>query len=196
MRRGHDARFVLRCTVRGLGRRDGVAKVDEGAASDCPWRWQGQYEDEETGLYYNRFRYYDPQRGDYISQDPTRLWGLSPGATLYSYTGDPLIWIDVFALNGVIYLRILNIGGVTVQEYVGKSIAYAERQAAHNRALGKLLPGQRYQFIILAQNVPVADLAKTEEDWIRAGGGPGQLANKRHEQNDENYKAAGGCVPK
>jgi hypothetical protein len=93
-------------------------------------------------------------------------------------------------------LRILNIGGVTVQEYVGKSIAYAERQAAHNRALGKLLPGQRYQFIILAQNVPVADLAKTEEDWIRAGGGPGQLANKRHEQNDENYKAAGGCVPK
>jgi RHS repeat-associated protein len=86
----------------------GVPKVDKGAASDCPWRWQGQYEDEETGLYYNRFRYYDPQRGDYISQDPTRLWGLSPGATLYSYTGDPLIWIDVFALNGVIYLRILK----------------------------------------------------------------------------------------
>jgi len=174
----------------------GVAKVDEGTASDCPWRWQGQYEDEETGLYYNRFRYYDPQRGDYISQDPTRLWGLSPGATLYSYTGDPLIWIDVFALNGVIYLRILRIGGVTVQEYVGKSIAFAKRQAAHNRALNKIFPGQKYIFIQLANSVPVADLAKTEEDWIRAGGGPGVLANKRHEQSDDNYKNAGGCVPK
>ena len=29
----------------------------------CPFRWPGQYEDEETGLYYNRFRYYDPEAG-------------------------------------------------------------------------------------------------------------------------------------
>jgi hemolysin-activating ACP:hemolysin acyltransferase len=28
--------------------------------SDCPW-YQGQYEDAETGLYYNRFRYYSPE---------------------------------------------------------------------------------------------------------------------------------------
>jgi hypothetical protein len=53
-----------------------------------------------------------------------------------------------------------------------------------------------YNFDVLAQNVPVADLAKTEEDWIRAGGGPGALANKRHEQNDEKYKNAGGCISK
>jgi hypothetical protein len=26
----------------------------------CPFRYQGQYEDAETGLYYNRFRYYSP----------------------------------------------------------------------------------------------------------------------------------------
>ncbi|WP_025004880.1 RHS repeat domain-containing protein [Porphyromonas macacae] len=38
--------------------------------SDCPFRYQGQYEDEETGLYYNRFRYYSPDTGNYISQDP------------------------------------------------------------------------------------------------------------------------------
>jgi len=30
----------------------------------------GQYEDDETRLYYNRFRYYDPRIGNYISQDP------------------------------------------------------------------------------------------------------------------------------
>ena len=43
--------------------------------SDCPFRYQGQYEDEETGLYYNRFRYYSPDSGIYISQDPIRLSG-------------------------------------------------------------------------------------------------------------------------
>jgi YD repeat-containing protein len=37
----------------------GVARSDV-AATSCPWRWPGQYEDAETGLYYNRFRYYDP----------------------------------------------------------------------------------------------------------------------------------------
>ena len=32
----------------------------EGDRFACPFRWPGQYEDAETGLYYNRFRYYDP----------------------------------------------------------------------------------------------------------------------------------------
>ena len=41
----------------------------------CPFRWPGQYEDDETGLYYNRFRYYDPEAGEYVSQDPIGLAG-------------------------------------------------------------------------------------------------------------------------
>jgi RHS repeat-associated protein len=76
----------------------GAAEVEHGAAADCPWRWPGQYEDAETGLYCNRFRYYDPDRGDYISQDPIRLEGLAPGSTFYSYTVDPLRWIDPLGL--------------------------------------------------------------------------------------------------
>ncbi|MWP50488.1 RHS repeat-associated core domain-containing protein, partial [Gilliamella sp. Lep-s21] len=32
-------------------------------------------EDVETGLYYNRFRYYNPETGLYISQDPIKLAG-------------------------------------------------------------------------------------------------------------------------
>ena len=43
-----------------------------------PFRQLGQYEDEETGLYYNRFRYYDPNTGGYISQDPIGLAGNNP----------------------------------------------------------------------------------------------------------------------
>jgi RHS repeat-associated protein len=65
--------------------------------SDCPFRYQGQYEDEETGLYYNRFRYYSPEEGMYLSQDPIGLAGNNP--TLYGYVQDPNSWIDVFGLD-------------------------------------------------------------------------------------------------
>lgn len=62
-----------------------------------PFRQLGQYEDEETGLYYNRFRYYDPNTGGYISQDPIRLAGGNP--TLYGYVYEPNSWVDVFGLS-------------------------------------------------------------------------------------------------
>jgi RHS repeat-associated protein len=74
----------------------GVAQVEEGNADDCPWRWPGQYEDQETGLYYNRFRYYDPSGGSYLSQDPIRLAG---GTHLFSYTSDPLSLTDPLGLS-------------------------------------------------------------------------------------------------
>jgi RHS repeat-associated protein len=38
-------------------------------------RYAGQYEDTATGLHYNTFRYYDPDIGRYISQDPIGLAG-------------------------------------------------------------------------------------------------------------------------
>ncbi len=68
----------------------------KGNRTDCPFRYQGQYEDEETGLYYNRYRYYTPQDGLYISQDPISLQG---GIALYRYVHDPNGWIDMFGLN-------------------------------------------------------------------------------------------------
>jgi RHS repeat-associated protein len=63
--------------------------------SDCPFRYQGQYQDSETGLYYNRFRYYDPDTGNYLSQDPIRLNG---GIQLYGYVKDTNAWLDVLGL--------------------------------------------------------------------------------------------------
>jgi RHS repeat-associated protein len=68
-----------------------------GDTNDCPFRYQGQYEDVETGLYYNRFRYYDPQVGQYISQDPI---GLQGGLQMYNYVCDTNNWIDVLGLTG------------------------------------------------------------------------------------------------
>ncbi len=62
---------------------------------DCPVRFQGQWHDKETGLHYNRFRYYDPETGRYISQDPIRLTG---GFNLYAYVLDPISFFDPFGL--------------------------------------------------------------------------------------------------
>lgn len=45
-----------------------VRKLVEGSLEDCPFRYQGQYEDVETGLYYYRFRYYSPEEGVYIAK--------------------------------------------------------------------------------------------------------------------------------
>jgi RHS repeat-associated protein len=61
----------------------------------CPIRFQGQWHDEESGLHYNRFRYYDPALGRYISQDPV---GLSGGTNVYRYTTNPINWIDPLGL--------------------------------------------------------------------------------------------------
>ena len=68
-----------------------------GSRQFIPFRQLGQYEDNETGLYYNRFRYYDPRIGNYISQDPIRLMGNNP--TLYGYIRDSNLWVDVFGLE-------------------------------------------------------------------------------------------------
>ena len=68
-----------------------------GSRQFIPFRQLGQYEDEEIGLYYNRFRYYDPRTGNYISQDPIRLMGNNP--TLYGYVEDCNQEIDIWGLD-------------------------------------------------------------------------------------------------
>ena len=68
----------------------------KGIRDFIPFRQLGQYEDEETGLYYNRFRYYDPRIGNYISQDPIRLMGNNP--TLYGYVSNSNVAVDPLGL--------------------------------------------------------------------------------------------------
>ncbi len=60
-------------------------------------RFQGQYFDGETGLHYNTFRYYDPEVGRFITQDPISILG---GANLYQYAVNPLSWLDPLGWAG------------------------------------------------------------------------------------------------
>src|SRR5690554_992487 len=65
-------------------------------ALDQALRFQGQYFDEETGLHYNRFRYYDPGCGRFINQDPIGLLG---GTNNYQYVPNPTGWVDPYGLT-------------------------------------------------------------------------------------------------
>nr|WP_304412770.1 RHS repeat-associated core domain-containing protein [Porphyromonas sp. COT-052 OH4946] len=62
-------------------------KIRTGNSTFVPFLYQGQYFDAEIDLCYNRFRYYSPDEGIYISQDPIGLAGGIP--TLCAYVHDP-----------------------------------------------------------------------------------------------------------
>ena len=75
---------------------DGNVIEETGNKGMVPFLFQGQYYDRETGLAYNRFRYYSPKMGMYVSQDPI---GLAGGIlNLYGYVDDTLSFIDILGL--------------------------------------------------------------------------------------------------
>lgn len=77
------------------GRRYG-ATARAGGAPSCPLGRPGQYQDGESGLEYNYFRYYDPATGRYIAGDPL---GLEAGPNPHAYVPNPLLWIDPLGLR-------------------------------------------------------------------------------------------------
>lgn len=74
----------------------GAASVTKGKNNFVPFRKPGQYLDVETGFYYNRFRYFDPDFGLYLSPDPLGKSGANP--TDYAYVSNPLIENDCMGL--------------------------------------------------------------------------------------------------
>ncbi|WP_191630160.1 RHS repeat domain-containing protein, partial [Pseudomonas fluorescens] len=68
-----------------------------GEQLDQPLRFQGQYFDNESGLHYNRHRYYDPEVGRYLTPDPVKLAG---GLNQYRYALNPTGWVDPLGLSG------------------------------------------------------------------------------------------------
>ncbi len=107
------------------------------ASVENPFRFPGQYYDQETGLHYNYFRYYNPQTGRYITPDPIGLEGginlfvyvdsvgkphLEPN--LYTYArNNPLYYIDSLGLASHSWKYwaggILGLGGIAVAGVTG-----------------------------------------------------------------------------
>ncbi len=86
-----NGQLVWSATYRAYGNvlRQDVAVVDN------PLRFQGQYYDPETGLHYNRHRYYNPANGRFMTPDPI---GLAGGLNNYQYVPNPIGWVDPLGL--------------------------------------------------------------------------------------------------
>ena len=73
----------------GWGRLKEETKVTDSAYQ--PFRLQNQYADRETGLHYNFFRYYEPDAGRFVNQDPI---GLNGSINFYTFSFNITKWID------------------------------------------------------------------------------------------------------
>lgn len=73
----------------------GAEEASSQGSINFPLRFQGQYRDTETGLCYNRNRYFDPNVGGFVSQDPL---GLDAGPGLYEYSFNSLMYCDPLGL--------------------------------------------------------------------------------------------------
>ncbi|WP_222833344.1 RHS repeat protein [Pseudomonas sp. SC3(2021)] len=110
---------------------------------DQPLRFQGQYFDAESGLHYNRHRYYDPRLGRYLTPDPVKLAG---GLNQYQYVPNPTGWVDPLGLSctpcpGAIqadgpFSEIVPGGGLNAHESRGGHVIakHVERSEAQLRA--------------------------------------------------------------
>ncbi|GAA4546029.1 DUF6531 domain-containing protein [Amycolatopsis samaneae] len=65
--------------------------------ASTPLRFPGQYHDEESGLHYNYYRYYDPGTARYLDADPLGYLG---GADPHAYVANPTMASDFFGLTG------------------------------------------------------------------------------------------------
>lgn len=91
-------RVIWSATTHAWGSIFTVAQSIDGTgnAMTQPLRFQGQYEDFENGLFYNRSRYYDGDSGKFLTADPV---GLLAGLNAYAYAPNPTGWVDPLGLN-------------------------------------------------------------------------------------------------
>ncbi len=158
-----------------------VLTVNDPRNLTCHLRFCGQYEDEESGLYYNRFRYYDNEIGQYLCADPLNLSG---GFNPYGYVHDPVNWIDPYGLSTVTVGRWMSPEefqkmrdtGKVVQSTTGTThVGYP----ANINAFGKQA---KPRTVYVEFDVPEKSLIKTNDEWAKIVGPDsleGRLAKRK-----------------
>jgi RHS repeat-associated protein len=94
-----DARGEIACELTRSAW--GVTQVEPKAQTRTEVRFQGQWEDEETGLAYTRTRYYDAETKRFISSD---IIGLQGGLNLFAWALNPIRFGDPLGLQGRVML--------------------------------------------------------------------------------------------
>jgi RHS repeat-associated protein len=102
----HEGKVAWSALYKAWGQaKEAISEAAQKAGIGNPIRFQGQYFDDETGLHYNRYRYYDPETARHLTQDPI---GLSGGENLYRYAPNPTGWIDPLGLTTCTGIPIKN----------------------------------------------------------------------------------------
>nr|WP_284428032.1 RHS repeat-associated core domain-containing protein [Acidovorax sp. SUPP2522] len=123
-------------------------------------RFQGQQLDAETGLHYNRFRYYDPNIGQYITQDPI---GLNGGINKSSYPVNPMNWVDPMGLAEEGGGLLSKIYGWWDKGSKAKDGIDAGKLSLENRKLEKELARLRDELLMCLAKSPTCQTAEMEK---------------------------------
>jgi len=146
-------------------------------------RLPGQFYDSESGMHYNRFRFYDPAVGRFISPDPLGIVG---GANGFLYAPNPINWSDPLGLycgkkgcRNTVY--VLKKNGKIV--YVGiTSRAALTRMQEHARA-GKKFDEMRVVATGLtrrqARNIEGSALMNIEAKQVPGAVSPKKMQNAK-----------------
>jgi RHS repeat-associated protein len=157
-------------------------------------RLPGQYADTETGLHYNLNRYYDPERGQYLSPDPlANAPGYPDGPNPYAYVRyNPLRYVDplgliLFAFDGTDNTddaNWLQARGSSLTNVVHFRNAYDDGNRRYIAGVGTDHRDNRYGDII-ARNYDVNLLVDTITDRAGNYSGPDRIARMMRYMNDE-----------
>lgn len=110
-------RITTGTSVAGVFTYDSYGRViAQTNSSLSPYAFQGREFDQESGLYYFRERYYDPQTGRFLSQDPL---GFAAGANYYAFvSNNPINGWDPFGLSGTITINSSGNGGISGHSWI------------------------------------------------------------------------------
>ena len=98
-----------------------MIRREDHADTGNPFGYSGQYTDKETGLIYYGMRFYNPDTGRFINQDPI---GLSGGHNLYAFVGNnPMNSWDVRGMAGTTLYSDINHGQYSYGAYMTTMIS-------------------------------------------------------------------------
>jgi RHS repeat-associated protein len=182
-----------------------VAMADKAARqTDCQLRFQGQYEDVETGLHYNTFRYYDPEMGRFVSPDPI---GIAGGFNLYQYAPNPTGWVDPWGwhknsnstVGDWVLYKVENQNGDIAKVGIGKAEDKMKngenrRAEASARRVRKdpNFPNAEAEILDTHHGITKGEMKEIEAERVRELRRQGH-ALPHNRENDRRYRAKTGC---
>ena len=156
----------------GVGEAESLASVtkpeDQSLTLNLNLRFPGQYHDEESGLYYNYFRTYDPSKGRYTQSDPIGLMG---GINTFGYgLANPVFYFDPFGLLVSAVLDTSTNRLTLVDNDTGSSLIVEAFTGGHvnqngdivSPGVGAQIPAPKGEYYIVNNPNPVLG----REDWF------------------------------